>query len=59
MKRPDFIKLQRVVDMQLRHNFASDDVSVIIFANSVASVTTIAAVICSAASALKSDSAFR
>ena len=59
MKRPDFIQLQRAVDMQLRHNFASDDVSVIIFANSVASVTAVAAVICSAASALKSDSAFK
>ena len=59
MKRPDFIQLQRAVDMQLRHNFAFDDVSVIIFTYSIASVTTIAAVICSAASALKSDSAFR
>ena len=42
--------------MQLRHNFASDDVAVIIFTNSGVSAT---AIICSAANALKSDSAFR
>ena len=61
MMRPDFIQLKWAADMQLRHNFAYDDVTVIIVANSEASVTAIAiaaAVICSAASALKSDSAF-
>ena len=43
--------------MQLRHNFASGDAAVIIFADSGVSAT--AAVTYSAANALKSDSAFR